>query len=99
MAPTDEAGFFTATSVSGPLRELGKENAKVQDYQRHLKSFCQEDRGRVLVSVGPDHRPRYRFADALMQPYVILDGIAKGMMSIEMILKAKGTPSAFAPFH
>lgn len=95
MAQTDEAGFFTATSVGGPLRELSNKDYKVQDYQRHLKSFCREDRGRVLVSVGAEHRPRYRFADALMQPYVILDGIAKGLLSVETILKARASAAGY----
>jgi hypothetical protein len=88
MAHTDQAGFFTA-NVGRPLSELTGKNYQVQEYTKHLKNFCKTDRGRVLVAVGVDYRLRYRFADALMQPYVILDGIAKGTLSVETILKAR----------
>jgi len=89
MAPTDEAGFFSATDVSFPMSQISGKRYEVQDYIKHLKNFCKPDRGKVMVAVGPPNRVRYRFADALMQPYVILDGIAKGMLSVEAILKAR----------
>jgi Cdc6-like AAA superfamily ATPase len=89
LAETDAAGFFSATNLIEPLKRLTARDYKVQDYQKHLKNFCKLDRGRVLVSAGATGRVRYRFSDALMQPYVILDGIAKGMLPVEVILNAK----------
>lgn len=89
MAHTDEAGFFSASEVSQPMSEISGKRYEVQDYLKHLKNFCNEDRERILIAVGPPNRRRYRFADALMQPYVILDGIAKGMLSVNTILKRK----------
>jgi hypothetical protein len=71
------------------MSEISGKRYEVQDYLKHLKNFCNEDRERILVAVGPPNRRRYRFADALMQPYVILEGIAKGMLSVNTILKRK----------
>ena len=89
MVQTDEAGFFSASDVSIPMSEIAGKRYEVQDYLKHLKNFCNHDREKILVAVGPPNRVRYRFADALMQPYVILDGIAKGMLSVNTILKRK----------
>jgi hypothetical protein len=87
LAKTDEAGFFNASDVGTPLSEITGKRYGVEFYTRHLKAFCEKDRGAVLVRVGPAFRIRYRFSDALMQPYIILDGMAKGMLSLQMLLK------------
>ncbi len=87
LAQTDELGFFNASDVSDPLLDLTGKRYGVEYYTRHLKAFCEEDRGEILVKVGPAFRVRYRFSDALMQPYIILDGIAKGTLPIEVIIK------------
>lgn len=89
MAHTDEASFFSASDVGAPMSKIAGKRYEVQDYLKHLKNFCNEDRGRILIAVGPPNRVRYRFADALMQPYVILDGIAKGMLSVNTIMERK----------
>jgi Cdc6-like AAA superfamily ATPase len=87
LAETDELGFFNASDISRPLSEITGKRYGVEYFTRHLKAFCQDDRGKILVRVGPAFRVRYRFADALMQPFVILDAIAKGTVSLETILK------------
>lgn len=94
MAHTDEAGFFSASEVSFPLSFIMGKRYEVQDYIKHLKNFGKEDRGKIIIPAGPPNRVRYRFADALMQPYVILDGIAKGMLSVDEMLKARESASA-----
>ncbi|HEX7333942.1 MAG TPA: ATP-binding protein [Pyrinomonadaceae bacterium] len=86
LTETDELGFFNASDVSKPLSELTGKRYGVEFYTRHLKAFCEADRGRILVKVGPPFRIRYRFADALMQPYVIIDGLAKGILPLDLIL-------------
>jgi len=96
LAERDELGFFNASDISRPLSEITGKRYGVEYYTRHLKAFCEDGRGKILVRVGPAFRVRYRFADALMQPFVILDGMAKGIVSLETILNLTKKPKAVA---
>jgi len=62
---------------------------RVEQYMRHLREFCKASRGPVLAQAGEARRVRYRFIDALMQPFVILDGLAKGKLPLELLLQDK----------
>jgi hypothetical protein len=45
-----------------------------------LSDFCDAARGSILKREGASHRRRYRFADPMMQPYVILKGFTDGWL-------------------
>jgi Cdc6-like AAA superfamily ATPase len=89
LADTDELGYFTAGNVSHPMSLIMGKDYDVTAYNHHLKKLCTEERGPVLHKVGTPRRVHYRFVDPLMQPFVILEGIAKGKVTLEIILGAQ----------
>ncbi len=79
MAESDDLGRFQQKAVEAPLAAIlpGK-HYKATTYAFHMNEFCGEKRGKILERFGEDNNPRYRFRDPVMQPYVILRGIADG---------------------
>ena len=45
-----------------------------------MNEFCEEKRGRILEKVGDERKYRYSFADAMMQPYVIIRALDSGKL-------------------
>ena len=74
-AKTDDFGYFAAADVRKPMSKIMKKQYEIPSFARHLNSFCQTERGKVLRKEGEKHRYRYRFSDPLMQPFVIMKGI------------------------
>jgi hypothetical protein len=52
----------------------------VEAFARHLHSFCDPDRGPILRKDGDAARPRFRFVDPIVQPYILMRGIAEKMI-------------------
>lgn len=80
LAKTDDEGFFTATDVVEPYSAIMKEIKRVAHFEKHLRRFSAEEGGNVLIKRGGDRQQRFRFADPMMQPYVIIRGIQTGMI-------------------
>lgn len=80
LAPHDDRGYFTVASVKQPLAMLMKTHYETAQYLRHLKAMCEPQRGPALQRKGPGHRSRYRFADPLLQPYVVMRGLQSGLI-------------------
>jgi len=79
MASRDEMGYFSAIGIKTALdRVIPKKNYEVSAFAQHLKRFCSPERGPVLKQVGYPRRYKYRFINPLLDPYVIMRGIAKG---------------------
>lgn len=51
---------------------------EIPSFAKHLKEFCQESRGPVLLRSGEKRKFRYRFTNPLMQPLVIMQGVLEG---------------------
>jgi|ERR1035437_1453018 nucleoside-triphosphatase THEP1 len=78
MAKKDDHGFFYANQVTEPLRLISnKADFDIPQFAFHLKAFCSEQRGHALEKRGK----QYRFVYPIMEPYVILRGLADGMIS------------------
>jgi Cdc6-like AAA superfamily ATPase len=75
LAAKDEKGFFYAKDIVMPLKSIIPNAPGIQQFAQHLKDFC-ESRGPVLERDGR----RYRFIKPLMGPYVILRGLADGLI-------------------
>lgn len=75
LAPKDEKGFFYARDIVAPLKAIIENAPRIQQFAQHLKDFC-ENRGPILERSGR----RYRFIKPLMGPYVILRGLADGLI-------------------
>jgi Cdc6-like AAA superfamily ATPase len=85
FAPTDELGRFQQTSVAAPLNKIipGK-NYQASTFALHMNAFTEDNRGKVLQRFGTPRNYRYRFADPMMQPYVILKGLHEGRLTDEI---------------
>jgi hypothetical protein len=53
---------------------------EISAFQQHLQKFILEERGKILVRKGRERSYRYRFADPMMQPYIIMKGIEQGLV-------------------
>ena len=85
FAVTDELGRFQQSAVAAPLNKImpGK-NYQASTYALHMNAFTGPDRGCVLQRFGDKRNYRYRFADPMMQPYVILKGLNDGKLNDEV---------------
>jgi Cdc6-like AAA superfamily ATPase len=79
--PDDEAGHFVAQSVCSPLSQLLKKDVSISTFDDQLKAFATEDRGGIILRSGKARKYKYRFADPMMQPFVIMKGIEQGLIN------------------
>ena len=70
----DEHGTFRATDLEVPMTEIVGKPYRVAAFFSPLNKLCSVERGGVLQKVvgHKGRRPRYRFANPLMKPYVLL---------------------------
>jgi Cdc6-like AAA superfamily ATPase len=85
LAATDELGGFQQAAVAVPLSKIvpGK-SYQATTFAFHMNAFCEDARRRVLERVGEPRNYRYRFTDPMMQPFVILKGLADGRINDEV---------------
>jgi hypothetical protein len=77
-AQSDERGCFIANAVCEPLSEIVGKRREIASFARHLNEFCDADRGPVLIKTGMAKSYEYRFADALLRPFVVMNGAKSG---------------------
>jgi Holliday junction resolvasome RuvABC ATP-dependent DNA helicase subunit len=80
LAKTDDEGFFTANDVVEPYSAIMREKKRIAHFEKHLRRFSSEEGGNVLIKRGGDRQQTFRFADPMMQPYVIIRGIQSKMI-------------------
>jgi Cdc6-like AAA superfamily ATPase len=80
-----ENGFFSAKDVRSPLSQIMGESRDIQAYIRHLNKFSQEPRGPILKKEGKMRRFQYRFVEPMMQSYVLMKGLADGLITEEQV--------------
>jgi len=80
LAKTDDRGFFTPQSVVDPLSSILGKPVRIANFQNHLKEFISKDRGCILVRRGKERAYKFRFADPMMQPYIIMRGVEEGLI-------------------
>ncbi len=85
LAPKNALGFFTAGSIREPLRVVAGRQLNIPAFSRHLSQFLEAERGAVLYREGAPKRYFYRFSDPIFQPYVILRGVAEGLVSEDAV--------------
>jgi Cdc6-like AAA superfamily ATPase len=87
LACTDDLGYFTAGDLRKPLAAILRKNYGIDGYMKHLNSFCKDLRGQVLEKKGERRSYRFRFTQPIMEPYVIMRGIADGLINKEQVLE------------
>lgn len=67
-----------------------------------MSQFLEPERGAVLQREGSSRRYFYRFADPIFQPYVILTGLSRGLITDDQLRKLQkrdegelSTPTAY----
>lgn len=80
LANTDDEGFFTANDVVEPYSAIMHERKRIAHFEKHLRRFSSDEGGNILVRRGGDRQQIFRFADPMMQPYVIIRGIQSRMI-------------------
>ncbi len=81
LAEKDEV-WFRAAQVRKPLQEITNRPIPIDipQFASHLRSFCSEERGSALVIEGRPKNFRYKFRNPLLEPYVIVRGLAEGLV-------------------
>lgn len=85
LAPVDELGTFASSEVREPLRLITGKPYEIPGYSQHLDKFSSPDRGSVLTRIGTARRFRFRFTDPLLQPFVLMRGLADGLISQDQL--------------
>jgi len=75
LANTDAHGYFTANDVRIPFNILMKKDCPVTLFSQHLHAFCEAKYGPVLHRTAVARGYKYKFKNAIMQPYVILKAV------------------------
>jgi len=81
LARSDDAGYFVPAAVREPLEKILGRSMTIAQYQNHLGDWHTEKRGKILQRTGDARAYRFRFADPAMQPYVLMKGIAGGLVT------------------
>ncbi len=97
LADSDDAGFFTPTSVLPRLARITGKARTHAHFQRHLNEFVLEERGAILTRRGSERRYSYKFQDPMMQPYVVIRGVRDKLIPRDMrsILSFPEQPELF----
>jgi ABC-type iron transport system FetAB ATPase subunit len=90
LADTDELGYFAAADLKGPLSAIMGRPYEVPNYSRHLHDFCEDKHGAILRKRGEPRRVRFRFADPMMQPFVIIHDYSIGALTNELLQESRG---------
>lgn len=86
IAETNDLGQFSAAAVEAPLSAImGGQPMKVSSFAFHLNEMCGPERGSVLRKTGERRTFLYHFADAPMQPFVVMKSMADGVLRTETL--------------
>ena len=75
LTETDKYGYFTASDVVAPMSKIMKKEFPVSLFSKHLNAFCEPKHGMALQRTETARGYKYKFRNAIMQPYVLMKGI------------------------
>ena len=81
LAPSDTLGYFSSSDVRDPLSSIMGRRYEMPAFSQHLKDFCGNERGPILERTGYSRRYRFRFINPLMEPYIIMNGLKRGLIA------------------
>ncbi len=85
LAKTDVMGYFAANDVRGPMSKIMGKPYDIPAFSRHLNDFCETARGPILQKMGVSHSFRFRFFNPLLQPFIIMHGLATGLIKQDIL--------------
>lgn len=80
LTQTDELGYFTAGAVRRPMAAIMGRPYAIPAFAKHMNEFCGAERGAILEKIGTRRNYRYRFRNPLLPPYIVMSGIAQGLI-------------------
>lgn len=84
-APDQAMGYFQAADVVQPLEAILGRSIQFATFTGHLTEFASDVRGKILIRTGRSRAYRYRFRDPLAPPFVLMRGVADGVVSADAI--------------
>lgn len=87
LAKINRLGQFSAADVEAPLSDIMGSPHKVSAFSFHLNQMSGPERGNVLQKTGSRRTFQYHFAEAAMQPYVVMRSLRDGVLSKEAFEK------------
>jgi hypothetical protein len=78
---TDESGYFAPIQVAEPLAALVEKRRDVAHYIDQLHKLATPERGDILQRSGEKRGYRFRFRDPMMQPFILMKGVAAKVLS------------------
>jgi energy-coupling factor transporter ATP-binding protein EcfA2 len=79
LASENEFGFFSSADVEGSLGQIGRGQVEEGELSGELDRLADGEEEPVLQRGGAGSR-RYRFANPLLQPYVVMRGLTDGLV-------------------
>lgn len=83
MADYDERGYFSSRAVQDALGRILGKTVQQQAVASFLGKLIEGDRGPLLQRIGPERRYRYRFANPLMRPFILMKAMDDGLLRVE----------------
>jgi hypothetical protein len=94
LAPTDDLGYFSSSEIRGPMSTIMGKPYDIPAFSRHLNDFCEDTRGPVLQRTGYPRRYKFRFINPLLGPYVIMNGLKKGLITEDKLASIRSASSS-----
>lgn len=86
LAEVDDQGYFASADVRAPLCKITGKSYDIPNFSQHLDKFSSDQgRGPVLERSGTSRRFRFRFVNPLLQPYVIMRGLADNVVTGDVL--------------
>lgn len=81
LAPADALGYFAARDIREPLSRIAGKKYEIPAFSRHLNELSTGSRGPILQQTGSERRYRFRFLNPMMQPFIVMQGLASGLIT------------------
>jgi len=92
LAQVDDLGYFAPTDLRRSLAALLKKtDVLVSLFGQHLKTLCEDDRGKILEQTGSERKYRYRFVEPMMQPFILMQGLRSGLITRQQVSELAAT--------
>jgi energy-coupling factor transporter ATP-binding protein EcfA2 len=85
LAEKNRLGYFTPSSVRGPMSKIMGKPYDIANFATHLSAFTGNERGGVLQRSGVERKYVYRFRNPLLQPFALLTAMSEGIISKELV--------------
>jgi hypothetical protein len=97
VCSTDDEGRFIPSDMVRPFGAIVGRKVEIANFQTTLNAFTEPGRGAILEKSGTQRAFKYRFTEPKMQPYVIMRGMADGLLPGGALSIPSGTAQTSRP--